>query len=63
MAASKHARTAQSTEDDRTMMSCTEKSLALKHQESEDPTLIHKTHDEANEVLKTNVLQIISERI
>ena len=41
------------------MLEGTEKSVSLKDEESEDPTLVHKPHDEANEWLKTQVLQNI----
>ena len=34
----------------------------LQHGESEDPTLIHKPHDEANKALKAEVLQNISRK-
>ena len=32
------------------------------HAESEDPTLIHQPHDEANEVLNAKVLQIVGRK-
>ena len=41
---------------DKAVLSGTEKSVGLKHEESEDPTLIQKPHDEAKEVRKANVL-------
>ena len=43
----------------RQMLSATERSFALKYEELEHPTLIHKPHDEANEALKVKVLQHI----
>ena len=46
----------QSLEVDKTILSGAERSLALKHDESEDLALIHKAHDRANEVLKAKVL-------
>ena len=49
----------QSTGKDILMLSRTERSVALKHEESEDPPLVHKPHDEAHERLKTRVLQNI----
>ena len=35
------------------MLSVTERSVALKHVESEDLTLIHKPHEEVSEMLQT----------
>ena len=35
----------------------TERSVALKQEESEDPTLIHNSHDEVSDMLQTQVLQ------
>ena len=46
----------QSSGVDKTILSGAERSLALKHEESEDPTLIHKPHDQASEALKGRVL-------
>ena len=46
-------------EVDKTILSGTERSIALKHKEQEDPTLIHKPQDEANQVLEAKVLQNI----
>ena len=55
--ASKQVQTAQYLGNDNVMLSGTERLVALKHEESEDPTLIHKSHDEANERLKTKLHQ------
>ena len=38
------------------MLSGTKKSVALKYEESDDLTLIHKPHDEANEVLRSSAV-------
>ena len=62
LASPKHVQKTQPLEDDKSMLSATEKSVALKHEKPEDPTPIHKPHDEANEVLKATVLQIISRK-
>ena len=58
--ASKQVHKAQYMENDKVMLSGTERLVALKHEESEDPTLIHKPHDEANGRLKIKLLQNIS---
>ena len=60
LVASKQVQKAQHMENDKVMLSGTERLVTLKHEESEDPTLIHKPHDEANERLKTKVLENIS---
>ena len=57
-----HAQKTQSSEHDKTVLSGTEKPVVLQHGESEDPTLIHKPHDEANKALKAEVLQNISRK-
>ena len=51
----------ESSNVDKTVVSSTETSVALKHEDSEAPTLTHKPHDEVSE-LQTQVLQIISRK-
>ena len=55
----KHVQKTQLSGRDTVMLSSTVKLVALKHEESEDSTLIHNPRDEANERLKTKVLQNI----
>ena len=52
----KHVQKTQPSENDKVMLSDTEKAVALRHEESEDLALIYKPHDEANERLKAKVL-------
>ena len=52
----KHVQKTQPSENDKVMLSDTEKAVALRHEESEDLALICKPHDEANERLKAKVL-------
>ena len=58
--ASAHAQKAQYSEDDKIMLSGTEMSIALRHEELRDLTLIHRPQDEAKEVLKAKVLPNIN---
>ena len=52
----KHVQKTQPSENDKVMLSDTEKAVALRHEEPEDLALIYKPHDEANERLKAKVL-------
>ena len=52
----KHVQKTQPSENDKVMLSDTEKAVALRHEESKDLALIYKPHDEANERLKAKVL-------
>ena len=53
----------QSWDVDKTISSSTEGPVAAKHEESEDPALIHKSNDEANEALKAMFLRILVENL